>query len=43
MHKVSEQRNKKFDLIKVAQNYSYMASTTAINNAAANHKLIKQK
>ena len=26
--------------VKVAQNYSYVASTTAINNAAANHKLI---
>ena len=27
-------------LIKVDQNYSYVASTTAINNAAANHKLM---
>ena len=26
-------------VIKVARNYSYVASTTAINNAAASHKI----
>ena len=26
-------------ILKVARNYSYVASTTAINNAAASHKI----